>query len=79
MGIPLPSSAALHNTRVVTASIACPGYGMTGDLHSLMATSAAFRDVGKQLCAFVDLLTIHKQVRIKRQKKPDFPPPLAVP
>lgn len=36
---------------------------MSGDLHSLVATSAAFRDVGKQLRGFVDLLTVHQQVR----------------
>lgn len=38
------------------------GYGVSGDLHSLVATSAAFRDVNKQLCGFMDLLTVHQQL-----------------
>ncbi|XP_066466797.1 exonuclease mut-7 homolog [Tiliqua scincoides] len=40
------------------------GYGMSGDLRNLVATSAAFRDVGKQLCGFVDLLTVHQQLPV---------------
>ncbi|KAJ6652011.1 hypothetical protein lerEdw1_015836 [Lerista edwardsae] len=38
------------------------GYGVSGDLHSLVATSAAFRDVNKQLRGFVDLLDVHRQL-----------------
>ncbi|XP_063000892.1 exonuclease mut-7 homolog [Elgaria multicarinata webbii] len=38
------------------------GYGMSGDLRNLAVTSAAFRDVDKQLCGFLDLLIVHKQL-----------------
>ncbi|XP_061459965.1 exonuclease mut-7 homolog isoform X2 [Rhineura floridana] len=37
-------------------------YGMSGDLHHLTVSCAAFRDVDKQLRGFLDLLIIHKQL-----------------
>uniref|UniRef100_A0ABM5F5J2 Exonuclease mut-7 homolog n=1 Tax=Pogona vitticeps TaxID=103695 RepID=A0ABM5F5J2_9SAUR len=37
------------------------GYGMLGDLCSLRGTSVAFQEVGKQMCAFLDLLAVQRQ------------------
>ncbi|XP_053138004.1 exonuclease mut-7 homolog isoform X2 [Hemicordylus capensis] len=44
------------------AAVTKLGYGMSGDLHSLAATCVAFKDVVKQLCGVLDLLTIHQQL-----------------
>lgn len=41
---------------------------MCGDLHALAATGATFKDLGKQLWGFLDLLPVHKQVRMACQK-----------
>ncbi|KAF7241086.1 hypothetical protein EYD10_12475 [Varanus komodoensis] len=38
------------------------GYGMLGDLRSLVATCATFRDMDRKLRGFVDLLFVHKQL-----------------
>nr|XP_020664814.1 exonuclease mut-7 homolog [Pogona vitticeps] len=37
------------------------GYGMLGDLCSLRGTRVAFQEVGKQMCAFLDLLAVQRQ------------------
>ena len=38
---------------------------MLGDLCSLRGTSVAFQEVGKQMCAFLDLLAVQRQVTEK--------------
>ncbi|NXB79594.1 MUT7 Exonuclease, partial [Donacobius atricapilla] len=43
------------------AAITKLGYGMSGDLSSLVATSSALKDMEKQMQGVVDLLTVDKQ------------------
>ncbi|XP_054853533.1 exonuclease mut-7 homolog isoform X2 [Eublepharis macularius] len=54
--------SSFFQTLFADPTITKLGYGMAGDLHNLALVSTSFKDVDKQLCGFLDLLVVHKEL-----------------